>query len=70
MLTATAKEMGGNRIGMNRSMLMSDRPHQIPNVSLDHLKRVFCGEGADLEPEDFRRVAVLVNHEVSRHRTR
>lgn len=47
---------------------MNDKPHEIPDVSLDHLERVFCGEGADLEPEDFKWVAVLVNHEIRRRR--
>ena len=46
--------------------IKSDKPHQIPGAALDHLVRVFCGEGADLEPEDFRYVAILVRHEVSR----
>lgn len=47
---------------------MNDKPHQIPEESLDHLKRVFCDEGVDLEPEDFKWVAVLVNHETNRRR--
>lgn len=44
------------------------KPHEIPDVSLEHLVRVFGGEGADLEPEDFKWVRVLVDHEVTRRR--
>lgn len=44
------------------------RPRQIPGPSLDHLVRVFFGESADLEPEDFWWVRVLVEHEVGRRR--
>lgn len=44
------------------------KPHEIPDVSLDHLVAVFGGEGADLEPEDFKWVRVLVDWEVARRR--
>ena len=44
------------------------KPHEIPDVSLEHLVRVFGNEGADLEPEDFKWVRILVDYEAARRR--
>jgi hypothetical protein len=42
------------------------KPHEIPDYAIESLRAVFCGEGADLEPEHFKWVAVLVDHEIHR----
>lgn len=53
-------------LGLSSAASLKDKPHHIPDICLEHLVRVFCGEGADLEPEDFKHVAILVRHEVAR----
>lgn len=42
------------------------KPHEIPDWAIESLRAVFCGEGANLEPEHWKWVEVLVEHEFHR----